>query len=151
MLFSERSQSLLKQAGLEASQLGHAEIEPEDMLLALVNETDGIGARVLTDLGADLGTIKSKLKAQTKREEEESDSQPELGRAEQESGPAGPDGRIIALQFASQYGAPSHGICARGRRTCVRGLEGKRHRDRGGPRRRDRVISGGGRVGGVAR
>ena len=78
-LFTERAQRVLKQAGLEASQLGHEEIEPEDMLLALVNETDGIGARVLTDLGADLGTIKSKLKAQTKREEEESDSQPELG------------------------------------------------------------------------
>ena len=78
-LFSERSQSLLKQAGLEASQLGHAEIEPEDMLLALVKDTDGIGARVLTNLGADLGEIKSKLKAQTKREESSSDSPPELG------------------------------------------------------------------------
>ena len=78
-LFSERAQSLLKQAGLEASQLGHAEIEPEDMLLALVKDTDGIGARVLTNLGADLGEIKSKLKAQTKREESSSDSPPELG------------------------------------------------------------------------
>ena len=78
-LFSEGAQSVFKRAGMEAMQLGHEEIEPEDMLLALVTESEGIGARVLTDLGADLGTIKSKLKAQTKREEEESDSQPELG------------------------------------------------------------------------
>ena len=78
-LFTERAQRVLNQAGLEASQLGHAEIEPEDMLLALVKETDGIGARVLTNLGADLGEIKAKLKAQTKREESSSDSPPELG------------------------------------------------------------------------
>ena len=78
-LFSERAQSVLNQAGLEASQLGHEEIEPEDMLLALVNETDGIGAKVLTDLGADLGTIQSRLQGQAERVERSLDSPPELG------------------------------------------------------------------------
>ena len=78
-LFSERAQSVLNQADLEASQLGHEEIEPEDMLLALVNETDGIGAKVLTDLGADLGTIQSRLQGQAERVERSLDSPPELG------------------------------------------------------------------------
>ena len=78
-LFSERSQSLLKQAGLEASQLGHEEIEPEDMLLALVDETDGIGAKVLTALGVDLGAIRSMIQNQAGGWESSSDSPPELG------------------------------------------------------------------------
>ena len=79
-LFSERSQSVFRRAGLEASQLGHDEVQPEDMLLALVNETDGIGARVLTSLGADLRAIRSRLKGEGKHEESSSsNSQPELG------------------------------------------------------------------------
>ena len=78
-LFSERARSVLKQAGLEASQLGHAEIEPEDMLIALVAETDGIGAKVLTALGADLGAIRSRLQDQVRGGESSSDSPPEFG------------------------------------------------------------------------
>ena len=78
-LFSERARSVFRQAGLEASQLGHAEIEPEDMLLALVAESEGIGAMVLTDLGADLGTIQSRLQGQAERVERSLDSPPELG------------------------------------------------------------------------
>ena len=78
-LFSERAQSVLKQAGLEASQLGHEEIEPEDMLLALVAESEGIGARALTDLGVDLGAIRSMIQDQAGGGESSSDSPPELG------------------------------------------------------------------------
>ena len=78
-LFSERARSVFRQAGLEASQLGHAEIEPEDMLLALVAESEGIGAMVLTDLGADLGATRSRIQDQAGGGESASDSQPELG------------------------------------------------------------------------
>ena len=78
-LFTERAQSVFKRAGLEAGQVGHGEIEPEDMLLALVNETEGIGARVLTDLSADLGAIQSRLQDQIERGESSPDSPPELG------------------------------------------------------------------------
>ena len=76
-LFSERAQSVLKQAGLEASQLGHIEIEPEDMLLAL--ESEGIGAKVLTALGADLGAIRSRIRDQAEGGEPSPDSLPGLG------------------------------------------------------------------------
>ena len=78
-LFTERARSVFKRAGLEASQLGHDEIQPEDILLALVAETDGIGAKVLTSLGADLRAIRSRLQDQAERGESSSDSQPELG------------------------------------------------------------------------
>ena len=77
-LFSEGAHSVLKQAGLEASRLGHAEIEPEDMLLALVTEADGIGAKVLTGLGANQGEMRSRLKEQVEQGESSSDSPPEL-------------------------------------------------------------------------
>ena len=78
-LFSEGAQSVFKRAGLEARQLGHEEIEPEDMLLALVAETDDIGAKVLTALGVDLGAIKARLGGEGKQEESSSDSPPDLG------------------------------------------------------------------------
>ena len=78
-MFSEDAQSVFKRAGMEAMQLGHAEIEPEDMLLALVDETDGIGAKVLTALGADLGAIRSRIRDQAGGGEPSSDSLPELG------------------------------------------------------------------------
>ena len=78
-LFSEGAQSVFKRAGLEARQVGHAEVEPEDILLALVDETDGIGAKVLTSLGADLGAIKSKIQNQAVRGESSSGSPPDLG------------------------------------------------------------------------
>ena len=67
-LFSGRAQIVLKQAGMEASRLGHAEIEPEDMLLALVAETDDIGAKVLTALGADWERSGSRRRDQTEEE-----------------------------------------------------------------------------------
>ena len=78
-LFSERARSVFTQAGLEASQLGHEEIEPEDILLALIAETDGIGAKVLTQLGADLGAIRSRLHDHAGRGQPSSDSPPDLG------------------------------------------------------------------------
>ena len=78
-LFSEGAQSVFKRAGMEAMQLGHEEIEPEDMLLALVTESEGIGSRVLTELGANQGEMRSRLKEQVEQGESSSDSQPELG------------------------------------------------------------------------
>ena len=58
---SEDTRSLLTQAGVEAERLGRKAIEPEDMLLALVGEAGGLGAKVMSDLGADLQVIRTKL------------------------------------------------------------------------------------------
>ena len=78
-LFTDRARSVFKRASLEAGQIGHADIEPEDMLLALLAETEGIGAKVLTNLVADLGAIRSRIQDQAGGEGSASDSPPELG------------------------------------------------------------------------
>ncbi len=58
---SEDARNLLTQAGVEAKRMGRREAEPEDMLLALVGEAGGLGARVLSDLGAVPQAIQSTL------------------------------------------------------------------------------------------
>ena len=57
----EDARNLLSQAVDEAKRLGRGAAEPEDMLLALVAQPDSLGARVLSDLGADLQAIRSRL------------------------------------------------------------------------------------------
>ncbi len=71
--FSEKAQSILAQAESEAKRLLHEEIEPTDILLALISETEGVGAKALVSLGFDLDETRSKLEAQTERGESTSD------------------------------------------------------------------------------
>ena len=71
--FSERAQSALRQAYLEARRLGHDEIEPEDILLSLFSEAGGVGARVLTYLGVDFQAIQSWLQDEPEPSESPSD------------------------------------------------------------------------------
>ena len=77
-MLSEEARGLLRQAGVEAKRLGREEIEPEDLLLALVGDAKGLGARVLADLGADLQAIRSRLEGQSGSGEPASDASPEL-------------------------------------------------------------------------
>ena len=58
---SEDARSLLTQADSEAKRLGRRAAEPEDILLALTGEAGYVGARVLSDLGADPQVIRAKL------------------------------------------------------------------------------------------
>ena len=60
-MFSEEAQNILQQADGQAKRLGHCAIEPGDVMLALISQTECAGAKVLEDLGADLQSIKSKL------------------------------------------------------------------------------------------
>ena len=52
--FSEDAKKLFEEAGDRAFRLGHEEITPEHLLLALLNEDEGAGAIVVGDLGLDL-------------------------------------------------------------------------------------------------
>ena len=52
--FTPRAKKVLELSLREALQLGHDYIGTEHMLLGLVREGEGVGARVLLDLGADL-------------------------------------------------------------------------------------------------
>ena len=60
-MLSEEAQNILQQAAEQAERLGHITIQPEDIMLALISETECSGAKILEDIGADLQSIKSKL------------------------------------------------------------------------------------------
>jgi ATP-dependent Clp protease ATP-binding subunit ClpC len=57
--FSERARKVLSYAQEEAQRFNHNYIGTEHVLLGLVRETEGVAARVLTNLGADLNKITS--------------------------------------------------------------------------------------------
>ena len=57
--FSERARRVLTYAQEEANRFHHNYIGTEHILLGLVRETDGVAARVLTNLNIDLGKVRS--------------------------------------------------------------------------------------------
>jgi hypothetical protein len=59
--FTPRSKRVLDVALREALALGHSYIGSEHLLLALMREGEGVGARVLTDLGADAATVRERI------------------------------------------------------------------------------------------
>ena len=56
--FTPRAKKVLELALREALSLGHNYIGTEHILLGLVSENEGVGARILLDLGADSTTIR---------------------------------------------------------------------------------------------
>lgn len=79
--FSEEAKSLLRQAGARARRLGRPEIRPDDILLALIDEPKGAGARVLAHLGLNLAETRSKLEEHAGPREPASGEAPDLGEA----------------------------------------------------------------------
>ena len=57
--FSERARRVLSLAQEEAQRFNHNYIGTEHMLLGLVRETDGVAAKVLSNLGVELGKVRS--------------------------------------------------------------------------------------------
>jgi len=57
--FSERARRVLTLAQEEAQQLGHSHIGTEHILLGLVREAEGVAAKVLINLGANLDKVRS--------------------------------------------------------------------------------------------
>jgi len=57
--FSERARRVLSLAQEEAQRFNHNYIGTEHILLGLVRETDGVAARVLSNLGVDLNKVRS--------------------------------------------------------------------------------------------
>ena len=62
---SERFRGILEVAGMMARGMSRYEIEPEDLLMALVNDADCTAAKSLVDLGADLERIGERLRSET--------------------------------------------------------------------------------------
>ena len=83
--FSEEAKRLFAKARGHALRLGHEAITPEHLLLALLNEDGGAGARVMGDLGLDLAAARDKLEDCTEREGGVPDDRPllEIGDASQ--------------------------------------------------------------------
>ena len=59
--FTPRAKKVLELSLREALQLGHNYIGTEHILLGLIREGDGVGARVLADQGADLGRVRQQV------------------------------------------------------------------------------------------
>ena len=57
--FSERARRVLSLAQEEAQRFNHNYIGTEHVLLGLARETEGVAARVLVNLGVELGKIRS--------------------------------------------------------------------------------------------
>ena len=57
--FSERARRVLSLAQEEAQRFNHTYIGTEHILLGLVRETDGVGAKVLSNLGVELNKVRS--------------------------------------------------------------------------------------------
>ena len=61
--FTPRSKKVLQLAGKEAAAMGDDEVGTEHLLLALVDEGEGVAARILADLGADDQRVRLQVSA----------------------------------------------------------------------------------------
>ncbi|WP_412540370.1 Clp protease N-terminal domain-containing protein [Longispora sp. K20-0274] len=59
--FTPRAKKVLELALREAVHLGHRYIGSEHLLLGLLREGDGLGARILTDAGLTLGALRAQV------------------------------------------------------------------------------------------
>jgi Clp amino terminal domain, pathogenicity island component/UvrB/uvrC motif len=59
--FTERAKKALELSLRESGQLGHGYIGTEHLLLGLIRQGDGVAARVLTGLGADLDRVRQQV------------------------------------------------------------------------------------------
>lgn len=59
--FTPRAKKVLELSLREAIRLGHNHIGTEHLLLGLIREADGVGAQVLTALGADATELRAKI------------------------------------------------------------------------------------------
>ena len=57
--FTPKTRSILESAFEQARQLDHRYIHPEHLLLSLVQDSQGVGAKVLTNFGVDLAQIRT--------------------------------------------------------------------------------------------
>ena len=65
--YTEKAQQALAQAQRLASEYNHAQIEPEHLLLALVDQADGVVPQVVAKLGATPQQLKRQLEEELQR------------------------------------------------------------------------------------
>ncbi|OXR41105.1 Chaperone protein ClpB [Nocardia cerradoensis] len=82
---TERSREALQEAQNIATRMGHTEVDGEHLLLALVDQPEGLVPRLLEQTGADVDTLRSDL-------------QGELSRRPKVSGPGATPGQVMITQ-----------------------------------------------------
>ena len=82
---TQRSQEALHDAQTKALRYGHSEVDGEHLLLALLEQTDGLAPRLLRQVGADPDKLRLEVEA-------------ELGRRPRVSGPGVAPGEIRVTQ-----------------------------------------------------
>ncbi len=86
---TQKSQEALHDAQTKALRFGHTEVDGEHLLLALLDQAEGIVPRLLTQAGGDTDQLRSVLEA-------------ELGRRPRVSGPGVSPGQIAVTQRLSR-------------------------------------------------
>ena len=82
---TQRSQEALHDAQTAALRHGHTEVDGEHLLLALLDQTDGLAARLLTGLEADATELREAVER-------------ELSRRPKVSGPGAAPGQVFVTQ-----------------------------------------------------
>jgi ATP-dependent Clp protease ATP-binding subunit ClpB len=82
---TQKSQEALQQAQSEAARLGHTETDGEHLLLALLDQSDGLVPRLLDQAGVDVAGLRAAVEA-------------ELGRRPTVTGPGATPGQVYVTQ-----------------------------------------------------
>jgi ATP-dependent Clp protease ATP-binding subunit ClpB len=86
---TQKSQEALHDAQTKALRFGHVEVDGEHLLLALLDQPDGLTARLLSQAGADPDAVRATVEA-------------ELGRRPRVSGPGTQPGQVFVTQRLSR-------------------------------------------------
>jgi ATP-dependent Clp protease ATP-binding subunit ClpB len=86
---TQRSQEALHDAQTKALRYGHTEVDGEHLLLALLDQSEGLVPRLLDAAGADPDTVRAKVEA-------------ELNRRPRTSGPGAAPGQVYVTQRLSR-------------------------------------------------
>ncbi|MFE9069467.1 ATP-dependent Clp protease ATP-binding subunit, partial [Streptomyces violaceusniger] len=86
---TQKSQEALQNAQTTAMRFGHTEVDGEHLLLALLDQPDGLTPRLVTQLGADPEAVRTMLEA-------------ELARKPKVTGPGAAPGQVFITQRLSQ-------------------------------------------------
>src|SRR3954468_12354098 len=86
---TQKSQEALHEAQTRALRFGHVEVDGEHLLLALLDQADGLAPRLLGEAGADADTVRATVEA-------------ELGRRPRVSGPGAEPGQVFVTQRLSR-------------------------------------------------
>ena len=86
---TQKSQEALQEAQTVAVRLGHTEVDGEHLLLALLDEPDGLVPRLLTQAGADPARLHANVEA-------------DLARRPRVTGPGAAPGQVFVTQRLSR-------------------------------------------------